>query len=151
MFRGAYRVAMDGKGRMALPTRVRELLAEAGTTQLVATIDTQSRCLLVYPLVEWEAIQAKIETLSSFNAATRRIQRLLIGHAADLELDGSGRIVLPPVLRDYARLDRQVVLVGQGKKLEVWDLAAWEAEREVWLADNREAEEVPAELINLSL
>lgn len=151
MFRGAYRVAMDGKGRLALPTRVRELLAEAGTTQLVATIDTQSRCLLVYPLAEWEAIQAKIETLSSFNAATRRIQRLLIGHAADLELDGSGRIVLPPVLRDYARLDRQVALVGQGKKLEVWDLAAWEAEREAWLADNRVAEEVPAELFNLSL
>ncbi len=87
---------------------------------LVATIDTDEPCLLIYPLDEWTIIQQKIEALPSFHPMTRRIQRLLIGHATDLELDANGRIVVPPLLRDYAGLQKQSILLGQGKKFELW-------------------------------
>merc|ERR1712000_83427 len=104
-------------------TKYREPLAELCGARLVVTIDTEERCLLIYPANEWEVIEAKIEALPSFNKAARRIQRLLIGHATDLELDGSGRILLPQPLREYAYLEKEAVLMGQGKKLELWSKA----------------------------
>ena len=120
MFRGLHNINLDAKGRLAIPTKYREPLAELCGARLVVTIDTEERCLLIYPANEWEVIEAKLDGLSSFNKATRRIQRLLIGHATDLELDGSGRILLPQPLREYAYLEKEAVLMGQGKKLELW-------------------------------
>ena len=116
MFRGLHNINLDAKGRLAIPTKYREPLAELCGARLVVTIDTEERCLLIYPANEWEVIEAKIEALPSFNKAARRIQRLLIGHATDLELDGSGRILLPQPLREYAGLDKESVLMGQGKR-----------------------------------
>ena len=108
MFRGLQSINLDAKGRLAIPTKYREPLAELCGARLVATIDTEERCLLIYPVNEWEEIQKKIEALPSFNPAARRIQRLLIGHATDLELDGSGRVLLPQPLREYAGLEKEV-------------------------------------------
>ena len=139
---------------MALPVRYRAELEEDPRKQLVVTIDTEERCLLLYPLAVWEVIERKIEALSSFNPVTRRIQRLLIGHAAEVDVDGQGRVLLPPLLREYAELDKKVVLVGQGKKFEIWGQAGWEAKRERWLAESNpfgEAGGVPDELQALSL
>ena len=136
---------------MAMPSRYRDQIASHCGGHLVATIDTSAACLLLYPVQEWDEIQRKIESLSSFNAATRRIQRLLIGHATDLELDGSGRILLPQALRDYAHLEKQVALIGQGKKLELWDQATWVQQRDEWLNDASPAGDLPDDLKSLSL
>jgi MraZ protein len=152
MFRGANLVQLDAKGRLTLPTRYRTQLLSNAETNLIVTINTEEACLLLYPLREWEVIEKKIQALPSFHKATRRIQRLLIGHATDVELDGSGRFLLPPLLREYANLDKQVMLIGQGKKFEIWSEALWSNQREQWLAEEKDkSEPLPAELESLSL
>ena len=151
MFRGLHNINLDAKGRLAIPTKYREPLTALCGARLVATIDTEERCLLIYPVNEWEVIQAKIEALPSFNAGARRIQRLLIGHATDMELDGNGRVVLPVPLREYAELEKEAVLVGQGKKLELWSKALWESRRDDYLDEVGQPEQLPDELMSLSL
>ena len=152
MFRGVNTLALDTKGRMALPTRYRERVLELSQGKLVVTIDTDERCLLLYTLPDWEQIERKLDALPSFNAQARRIQRLLLGHATDVEMDGNGRLLLPPPLREYAGLDKHVVLIGQGKKFELWDEQLWNNSRDQWLAqETGEGEPLPAELLSLSL
>ncbi|MBD3646440.1 MAG: division/cell wall cluster transcriptional repressor MraZ, partial [Pseudomonadales bacterium] len=135
MFRGVNNINLDAKGRLAIPTRYRDHLLQHCNGEMVVTIDTEERCLLIYPQPEWEDIQRKVEALPSLNAATRRVQRLLIGHATDIQLDGSGRILLPGPLRDYAELDKKTVLLGQGNKLELWSEPHWIERRDAWLGD----------------
>ena len=151
MFRGINIINMDAKGRVAMPTRYRESLLDEADGQIVVTIDTDAQCLLLYPLFEWEHIERKIESLPSFNRAARRIQRLLIGHATDGEIDSHGRFLVPPVLRDYAALDKRVVLVGQGKKFELWSEANWQDERDACLTETEGEGQLPPELETLSL
>lgn len=153
LFRGITSINLDTKGRMAIPMRYRDDLQVHCKNQLVVTIDTDERCLLLYPLPDWEKIEAQIEALPSFNPVTRRIQRLLIGHATETELDAQGRIMLPPLLREYAVLDKQIVLVGQGKKFEVWSDASWQSRRDEWLQAEAKnpAGEWPESLQSLSL
>jgi MraZ protein len=152
LFRGVTELNLDAKGRMAMPTRYRERLIERSEGRLVITIDTEERCLLIYPQPEWEVIEQKLDALPSFNSQARRVQRLLMGHATDVEMDGNGRLLLPPPLRQYANLDKQVVLIGQGKKFELWDAELWNAQRDNWLADETIADgQLPPELQNLSL
>jgi MraZ protein len=151
VFRGVNTINLDAKGRMAMPARYRDQLQSQCAGHLVATIDTSARCLLLYPVHEWEEIQRKIESLPSFNPTSRRVQRLLIGHATDLELDNSGRILLPQALRDYAGLQKHVALIGQGKKLELWDLDSWTSQREQWLSETESDSELPEDLQSLSL
>ena len=133
-----------------LPARYRERLSETCAGQLVITIDTDQPCLLIYPLPEWEAIEEKIESLPSFNPTTRRIQRLLIGHATEVEVDASGRLLLATPLREHARLDKKVMLVGQGKKFELWDESTWNESRDGWLEDSDDGA-MPAALAELTL
>ena len=151
MFRGVQHINMDPKGRLAMPARQREPLLALCNGQLVATIDTQSRCLFIYPLPQWEKIERDIQELPALNPDIKRFQRLVLGYASDLELDGSGRLLLPAPLRDYARLEKKLVLVGQGKKLELWAEASWLAEREQALANAETAAQLPAELMSLTL
>ena len=155
MFRGAATINIDVKGRMAMPVRFRDLfIGEVDPSinpHLVVTIDTEEPCLLIYPLLEWDLIQKKLEQLPSFNPTARRIQRLLIGHATDLELDANGRILLPALLREYAQLDKKVILLGQGKKIELWSEPLWNARRETYLQANSNTEELPELLHQLSL
>jgi MraZ protein len=150
MFRGVNNINLDAKGRLAIPTRFRDILSEHCNDHLVITIDTDERCLLVYPLPRWEDIQRKVESLSSFNPASRRVQRLLIGHATDVHLDSNGRVLLPLPLREYARLDKKVVMIGQGHKLELWSEEHWKERREAWIED-QSLTESSSELQNLSL
>lgn len=152
MFRGINAITIDSKGRLAMPTRYRDALGEAEKKSLVITIDTEETCLLLYPAYQWQMIEDKLQKLPSFNAAARRIQRLLIGHATDVELDANGRVLLPPVLRDYAKLEKKVVMIGQGNKFEVWDEQLWQSRREQWLAEEALKEEgLPEELKDISL
>lgn len=117
---------------------------------MVVTIDPEDSCLLLYPQPEWDEIQAKIIALSGFNKSVRRIQRLLIGHATDLELDANGRMLLPAPLRDYAELDKKIILLGQGNKFEIWSETLWNSTRDEYLQAEND-EEIPAELQALSL
>jgi MraZ protein len=126
------KLALDSKGRLAIPARHRDILQERYEGKLVITADP-SHCLLLYPLVEWEPIQIKLMALPSFNDQSRTLQRLLVGHASDVELDAAGRILVPPELRAYARLDKHVALVGQNNKFELWDEAAWDGN---WQAES---------------
>ena len=133
MFRGITNASIDEKGRLSLPQRNRESLLASSDGRLVVTIDTQERCLLVYPLNEWDEVQRRLENLSNISRNTRILQRLLIGHASDLEIDKTGRVLLSSNLREYAFLEKKVVLVGQGNKLEAWSEEIWRARMEIWL------------------
>lgn len=148
MFRGINAINIDGKGRLAIPMRYRDVLS----TQVVVTIDTDETCLLLYPAAHWQVIEDNLQRLPSFNAAARRIQRLLIGHATDVELDGQGRLLLPTLLRDYAHLYKHVVLIGQGNKFEIWDEELWQSRREQWLEDEATSiDSLPDEMKTFSL
>lgn len=151
MLRGIHAINLDDKGRMAVPSRFRTQLDAIGDLRLVVTIDTESPCLLLYPFAEWETIEQKLQALPSFNQVTRRIQRLLIGHATELELDSHGRILLPPLLREHAKLSKRVTLLGQGRKFELWDEQVWQTHRGQWLNENLISGGLPAELEAISL
>lgn len=151
MFRGANKVTLDSKGRLAMPSRYRDRIAERSGGRLIATVDLKDRCLLIYPLPDWEEIEQKLRRLPTLNAVSRRLQRLMIGHATDLELDAAGRILIPPSLREYASLDRTAMLIGQGARFELWDEAQWNENREQWLNAEDGDDELPEELGSLSL
>jgi MraZ protein len=131
---------------MAIPTRIRDELMESCGGRLVVTAHTEDRCLLVYPEPEWLILLPQIEALPSFNKVSQRVKRILIGYASALELDASGRFLVPPTLRDYARLDKKMMLVGQGKKLELWSEESWLA-----LLNEPADDEIPSEMLSLSL
>lgn len=150
MFRGVNNINLDAKGRLAIPVKYRDFLLTHCNGEMVVTIDTDERALLIYPRPEWEDIERKVQALPSFNPASRRVQRLLIGHATDLQLDGNGRILIPPPLRLYATLDKKTVMLGQGNKLELWSEEHWVNRRDAWL-DDKSGLELPPELETLSL
>jgi MraZ protein len=151
LFRGVSALNLDIKGRMAMPTKYRQRLVEDCDGKLVVTVD-RDHCLLLYPLPEWEDIERKLVRLPSLNKQARRLQRLLIGHATEVDLDSNGRILLPPPLREFAELDKRVVLIGQGNKFEIWNEDIWNQRRDVWLAEDEGEElELPVELESLSL
>ena len=147
MFQGSYAINMDAKGRIAVPAKCRELLSSVCGGKIVMTAHNQDRCLLVYPEGEWQDnILPKIQSLPSFNKAALRTQRLLIGYASALELDGNGRVLLPPTLREFAGLEKKLMLVGIGNKFELWDEDAW------WSSINESADDdLPEEMLSLSL
>ena len=147
-FRGITPLALDGKGRLAIPARHRDKLQALCQGQLVVTID-RDRCLLIYPLPEWEEVERKLVRLSSTDPRARSLKRLLLGHAEECEMDGQNRILLSAPLREFARLDRRVVLVGQGNKLELWDEQTWYRLRDQWL-DESDDGDLSADLESLS-
>ena len=135
---------------MVMPTRYREQLQERGDCRLVVTVD-RDECLLIYPLPDWEEIEGKLMRLPAFNPQSRRLQRLMVGHATDVELDGHGRLLLPPKLREFAHLDRNAILIGQGNRFELWDEQRWDERREDWLKAEDPSVSLPAELSSLAL
>ena len=154
MFRGVNTLSLDSKGRMAIPTRYRDQLARACNCQMVLTINAfdSDRCLLLYPQPEWEEIERKIMKLSSFNKQTRKLQRMLVGHATECEMDGNGRILLAPPLREFSGLNKEVVLIGQGNKFEIWDEGTWNTRRGEWLeGEGKDDGKLPPDLESLSL
>jgi len=150
MFRGATKLSLDDKGRMVIPTRHRERLREQADGRVVVTVD-RDRCLLIYPLPEWETLERKLMSLPTLHAEARRLQRLMVGHATDLQLDGHGRLLLPAELREFAALERNAMLIGQGKRFELWNEARWNERRDTWLKGERSGGDLPAELESLSL
>ncbi len=137
MLRGANAINLDSKGRLAIPSRYRQLLLDDCTGQLVCTIDIQQSCLLLYPLHEWEEVELKLSRFSSTNPHERRIQRLLLGYAVELEMDKAGRILLPAPLRAHAGLDKEIMMVGQINKFEIWSETNWNKQIELDIETER--------------
>jgi MraZ protein len=150
MFRGATKLSVDAKGRVVMPTRHRERLQELCAGRVVVTVD-RDLCLLIYPQPEWELIEGKLMALPTLHAQSRRLQRLMVGHATELQLDGHGRLLLSPELREFAGLGRQAMLIGQGVRFELWDDTRWLARRDEWLKSEESADDLPSELQSLSL
>jgi transcriptional regulator MraZ len=151
MLRGATKVTLDAKGRLAIPVRYRERLMTRAEGHLVATVD-RDYCLLIYPLPDWEEIERKLTRLPALNKKSRRLQRLMMGHATELDMDSHGRILLTRELRAFAGLDRQAMLIGQGNKFELWDEERWNTRRDEWLAEDADEEAgLPQELESLTL
>lgn len=111
------------------------------------------KCLLIYPLPEFEEIERKLVKLPTLNKKTKRLQRLLIGHATESEMDGQGRVLVAEPLRRFANIERRVALIGQGNKFELWDEETWSRCREEWIEEERAGDDegLPPELGNLSL
>lgn len=149
MFKGASKLSLDAKGRMAVPARYREDIAQACQGQLVVTVD-RDRCLLVYPRPVWERIQDELIALPTADRQVRRLQRLMIGYATDVEPDSVGRIRISQEQRDFARLGNKVILIGQGNKFEVWDEPTWTGLSDDWCDDEQGTSEPSAALASLS-
>jgi MraZ protein len=150
-FRGITKLSVDAKGRLAVPKGHRDRLESNGIGELVVTADP-SKCLLVYPKPIWHEIEEQLIAVPNSSPYTRMIQRLYIGYATEIELDGTGRMLLPAELRDYAGIDRKAVLIGQGKKFELWDERTWEVESDNWKQQVNELDpsDLPVELQKIS-
>ncbi|KXS36539.1 MULTISPECIES: division/cell wall cluster transcriptional repressor MraZ [Idiomarina] len=126
MFRGATTINLDSKGRLAIPAKYRHALSIDCDGKMVCTIDIKQPCLLLYPLPEWQVIEKKLTQLSSMNPTERRLQRLLLGHADDCDMDKNGRLLISSPLRLHAGLEKKLMLVGQLNKFEIWSEEAWQ-------------------------
>lgn len=147
MFSGILSVNMDAKGRFAIPTRFREGLAHESAPNIAITIDPNSKNLVLYPVAHWQIIQEKISQLPSLNAHAKRLQQLVLGHAFDdIEPDAGGRILVPPLLREYAQLEKKIVLLGQPNKIEVWAENMWTLRRDELMSNPLDSESMPAEV-----
>ena len=150
MLRGATQVTLDDKGRMVMPTRYREQIAVQSQGRLVVTVDRE-KCLLIYPLPEWEQTERKLMSLPSLNPQARQLQRLMVGYATDLEIDGHGRMLLPPELREFAKLERHGMLIGQGHRFELWEEGRWGERRDQYLMSEARAGDLPSDFDSLKL
>jgi MraZ protein len=119
LFRGRSLHLIDHKGRVSIPTRFREILKAGGDSRLVVT--NWEDCLAAYPHEEWQRIEEKLSQLSQVDRDIRAFKRFFISGASECQLDGQGRILIPPALREFAGLDKEVVLAGQLKYFEIWD------------------------------
>lgn len=135
MFLGVNTLNLDAKGRLAIPAKHRESLAEMAASRVVVTINPREHCLWLYPENEWRDIARKVSRLPTLKRQNQLLQRLLLGHASELEMDSQGRILLATELREYAGMDKRVAIVGQGHKFEIWSEASWTENRESWMAE----------------
>ena len=151
MFRGPTKVTLDSKGRLAIPSRYRDLIAQRCEGHLVVTVD-KSSCLLMYPQPDWEALEIKLNNLPSFHDAASELRRNMVGGAGDVDMDAAGRVLLSREHREFAGLDKQVMLVGLGYKFEIWDHDSWQQRQGAWLkSKDQDFSDLPPELKSLSL
>lgn len=151
MFRGINPINLDAKGRVALPAKYRDRVTNRCDGHMVLTVHPFDRCLLLYPLADWEVIESEVNALpNSTSRQARRLQHLMVGYATELDLDAANRLLLPAMHRDHAELDKRLILVGQGQKFEIWSEARWTSITETYLNETVD-DDASAELINLSL
>ena len=130
MFRGISNLTLDTKGRIAVPTKYRDEINSDFGGQMVLTVDHGVECLVLYPMSKWVDTERNLMGLPNLSDAVRDMKRLILGHASDVEMDGQGRIMLASPLRDYAQLEKKVVMIGQGDKFELWDESSWNVGRD---------------------
>ena len=141
MFKGIHNINLDGKGRLTIPTKYRNTITDQSNGSMVVTMDTEEKCLLLYPSTIWATIEKKINNLPSFSKNHRRIQRILIGHAEDLDIDSAGRILLSKPLRLAADMTKKITLIGQGEKFEIWNEDIWNTKVNNWRSEETDESE----------
>lgn len=152
MFSGKSSLNLDSKGRLAIPSRYRARLEEMSESDVVVTINPLDRCVWIYPRTEWEVIETKLRQLSDFDKQSRRTKQMMLGYAEEFHLDSHGRIRIPASLKEYAGLEKEAVMLGQGNKFELWDESAWNTQHDEWLASLEDIAGEPSEpLQQLSL
>lgn len=140
MFRGISSISLDAKSRIAIPTRYREELQDCCDRQMVLTVAVDEKCvgepgcLWLYPLPEWEKTERTIMGLPTLNKMAVQLKRFLIGNASECEMDTQGRLLLPEKLREFAGMKKNIMLVGQLNKFEIWNEAAWQAKEQQWMS-----------------
>ena len=151
VFRGINPINLDAKGRVALPAKYRDRVTDRCNGHMVLTVHPFDRCLLLYPLADWEVIESQVNALpNSTSRQARRLQHLMVGYATELDLDTANRLLLPAMHRDHAELDKRLIMVGQGQKFEIWSEARWTSMTETYLTETVD-DDASVELINLSL
>lgn len=132
MFKGISNLSIDIKGRASMPLRYRKDFCSKNKCKLVITAD-KDKCLLIYTQNNWNIIEKKLSNLPSYNKEARFIQRLVIGHATESEIDTQGRFLIPNPLREYASIQKKIILLGQGSKFELWSENIWNKNMKSWL------------------
>jgi len=148
MFRGRYEHTIDAKGRTSLPVRYRDALAAMGERRIVLT-SALDPCLAAFTMPEWSAFEDRLAKLPQFDRAVQKLKRVYVSGAVECDIDDSGRILVPPTLRDHANLTKEVVWAGIGRSAELWDKDAWRAQYEIASEDERKS--VSARLAELGL
>jgi len=150
VFRGAHALNLDVKGRLAIPSKFRERLRVLCDGKLIVTVD-RDKSLLIYPLPEWELIETKLSVMPNMDRQAREMQRMLIGYATECDMDGNHRILLSSSLREFAALEKKVVMAGQGNKIELWSEQSWINRRDKWLEEKDDDAPLSEALESLSL
>ena len=147
MFRGRYEHTIDAKGRTSLPARYRDVLSSIGERRIILT-SALDPCLVAYPLAEWRAFEEKLARLPRFDPSVVKLRRLYVSAAVEVSFDAQGRILVPPPLRTYAALEKDVLWAGNGKYAELWDAGLWKKHFD---ASDEEREQIGARLAELGL
>ncbi len=150
MFKGISSLSIDAKGRASMPQRYRAVFCLEQKSKLIITAD-RDKCLLIYTLSNWGLIEQKLSNLPSYNKDARFIQRLLIGYATETEIDIQGRFMIPNPLREYAHIQKKVILLGQGNKFELWSENIWNKNIKTWLSNSCDDESNNSSLNDLKL
>ncbi|WP_434779819.1 division/cell wall cluster transcriptional repressor MraZ [Neisseria sp. Ec49-e6-T10] len=137
MFGGVSILSVDNKGRLAVPAKHREVLLRHYSPTLVVTLESNDH-LLLYPEKSWTVVQEKLLKLPTGNPVLKAYQRLVLGYAESQNMDGSGRLLLPAVLRELVALNKEVALVGMGNRFELWDIEKWKTQTQEALAISRD-------------
>ena len=152
MLRGGSALNLDAKGRVAIPGRYRDELVERCGGRLVVTVNAAGHhCLWIYPMDEWERAERKVDELSSFEPQHQKLKRFFIGYAREVDMDKSGRALLPAPLKEFARIDKEIFLLGQGNKFELWSGAFWKAQCEEWHAESPAPKDITPDMEQLTL
>ena len=150
MFRGTYEHAIDAKGRTSFPSKFRELLAAEGTSTLWITTSLDN-CLVAYTPRHFKEFEEKLESLPQFDRAVRDMKRIYLGSATPVDVDTVGRLLIPSLLREHAKLKREAIWAGNGKNVELWDKGAYQAARLAITENEERREEIAQRLAELGL
>src|SRR5277367_2535600 len=147
MFRGRYEHTIDAKGRTSVPARYRDALDAAGDRRIVLT-SALDPCLVAYTSAEWAAFEERIGKLPQFDRAVQKLRRIYVSGAVECDIDDVGRILVPPTLRDHARLKKDVLWAGAGRYAELWDTEEW---RRCFETTDEEKQGIASRLAELGL
>ena len=125
LFTGEYECKLDTKGRLVLPSKIKSRLPEVSGNQLVLSLGLEP-CLVLYPLVEYRKISSRVASMNEFSEEMRNLQRNFFRRIAEIELDNAGRLLIPKTMAKYANLEKDIMLVGMGNRVELWNTQAYE-------------------------
>jgi len=147
VFRGANSINLDSKGRIAVPAKYRQGIIESTANHMIITCDPYDNCLLLFTLEHWEMTESDLQSLSNSKPLHRRLKRIMLSHAAEVDMDANGRLLIPNVLRERAKLRKEVMLVGQGKTFQLWEESYWhklaEEDMSVMSSDELDSDDLP--------